>query len=407
MRGAGLRPNPLKAMTDDLIAMKNENKHDSVEDSRDSKVQNQEHCGLNKVDEDDNGMGMDEEEEADKDTEDDEEEDDEDTDEKGEEEVEEEDEDEEDEDEEEDDDDVESEGETEDGTILSHDDILNITAPCHRDESVAHVEILAQQPRASSSLNNNDEVRIAVQAQDLKVLPSKSCLHITGRLTKANGIAVAATTRLVNNGICFLSDELRYELNGVEIDRCRDAGLTSLMKGYASLTSSKAYSLENAGWYDAHETGRQTDANGYFDVNIPLKMLLGFFEDYNKFVVNAKHELILRLANTDNNAIIQTEAEEYKISLIKVEWLLPHVRVADHIKIPLLNLIKEDKTLTLPFRTWTLYEYPMLPTTTRHVWAVKTFPVLEKPRFVILGFQTNRQNKKKMPATLIMPNFAM
>jgi len=63
MRGAGLRPNPLKAMTDDLINMKNENKHDSVDGSRGSKVQSQEHCGLNKVDDDDdNGMGMDEEE---------------------------------------------------------------------------------------------------------------------------------------------------------------------------------------------------------------------------------------------------------------------------------------------------------------------------------------------------------
>jgi len=37
MRGAGLRPNPLKAMTDDLIAKKNENKHGSDDDSRDSK----------------------------------------------------------------------------------------------------------------------------------------------------------------------------------------------------------------------------------------------------------------------------------------------------------------------------------------------------------------------------------
>ena len=33
---------------------------------------------------------------------------------------------------------------------------------------------------------------------------------------------------------------------------------------------------------------------------------------------------------------------------------------------------------TLPFRTWTLYEYSMLPTTTRHVWALKTLSVLEK-----------------------------
>ena len=112
-------------------------------------------------------------------------------------------------------------------------------------------------------------------------------------------------------------------------------------------------------------------------------MLLGFSEDYNEIVVNAKHELILRRANTDNNDIIQTEAEEFKISLIKVEWLLPHVRVAVRIKILLLNLIKADKTLTLPFRTWALYEYPMLPTTTRDVWAVKTSSALEKFRFVI------------------------
>jgi len=142
---------------------------------------------------------------------------------------------------------VESDGETKDGTILSHDDLLTITAPCHRDESVSHVEIHAHQPQASTSLINNDEIRIAVQAQDLNVLPSKSSLHITGRLTKANGIAVAATTQLVNNGICFLFYELRYELNDVEIDRSRYVGLTSPMKGYASLTWSKAHLLENAG----------------------------------------------------------------------------------------------------------------------------------------------------------------
>jgi len=72
-------------------------------------------------------------------------------------------------------------------------------------------------------------------------------------------------------------------------------------------------------------------------------MLLVFFEDYSEIVVNAKHELILRRANTDN-AIIQTKADDFKISLIKVKWLLPHVRVADDIKIPLPNLIKADKT---------------------------------------------------------------
>jgi len=220
-------------MTDDLIAMKNENKHDFVDDSRGSKVQNQEHCGLNKVDEDDNGMVMDvEEEEADKDTEDDEEEDDDTDKEEGEEEVEEEN----DEDENEEEDDVESEGETEDGTILSHDDILNITASCHRDESVSHMEIYAHRPYAPSTFGNSEEIRIAVQNQDLYVLPSHSSLHITGRLTKAYGSSVAAKTKLANNAICLLFEELRYEFIGVEINRCKHVGLTSVMKGYASLT---------------------------------------------------------------------------------------------------------------------------------------------------------------------------
>jgi len=84
---------------------------------------------------------------------------------------------------------VESEGET------------DITAPCHRDESVSHVEIHAHQPQAAS-LNSNDKTCIAVQAHDLNVPPSKSSLHIIGRLTKANGIAVA-TAPLINNGIGF------------------------------------------------------------------------------------------------------------------------------------------------------------------------------------------------------------
>ena len=41
MRGAGLGSNPLKAMTDDLVAKKNESKYDDVEDSPSPKVQNQ------------------------------------------------------------------------------------------------------------------------------------------------------------------------------------------------------------------------------------------------------------------------------------------------------------------------------------------------------------------------------
>jgi len=208
-------------------------------------------------------------------------------------------------------------------------EILRVHEPIHFSEATAHVEFHAHRPCASSSFGNSDEIRIAVQNQDLYVLPSYSSLHITGRLTKADGTSVVAKSELVNNGIYFPFEEMRYELNGVEIDRCKNVGLTSVMKGYGRLTPRQKHSLENAEWFDVKDTGEQTNADGYFDVNIPLKLLLGFCEDYNKIVVNAKHELGLTQSNTDHNAIIQSELEDYKMTLSKVEWLTPYVRASD------------------------------------------------------------------------------
>lgn len=41
----------------------------------------------------------------------------------------------------------------------------------------------------------------------------------------------------------------------------------------------------------------------------------------------------------------------------------------------------------------------MLPTTTKHVWPIKTSNQLEKPRYVILGFQTARKNASTKDAS--------
>ena len=53
-------------------------------------------------------------------------------------------------------------------------EILNIEAPVRFDEFMASYEIHAHQLYASSSFNNSDEIRIAVQNQDFFILPSKS-----------------------------------------------------------------------------------------------------------------------------------------------------------------------------------------------------------------------------------------
>ena len=50
------------------------------------------------------------------------------------------------------------------------------------------------------------------------------------------------------------------------------------------------------------------------------------------------------------------------------------------------------RDLSVPFRSWDLYEFPLLQTTTKHSWAVKAATQLEKPRYVIFALQTARKN---------------
>ena len=125
-------------------------------------------------------------------------------------------------------------------------EILNILAPVSFHESLAHYEVHSHQPYASSSFDNSDEIRIAMQYQDSYILPSKSSLHIHGRLAKSVGTNVTATA-LVRNIICFLFDEIRYQLNGMKIDRCKNVGISSMMKRYGSLTPNQPHFAENAG----------------------------------------------------------------------------------------------------------------------------------------------------------------
>ena len=284
-------------------------------------------------------------------------------------------------------------------------EILSIQTSVTFDESVAHYEVHAHQPY-TASFNNSDEIRISIQHQDLCLLPSRSALHICGRLAKTNNTPIA-NTKLVNNAICHLFEEIRYELNAIEIDKCKNVGLTTLMKGWVSHNPTQSFIIENAGWIDVEERQKIIDDAGYFNVSIPLSLIFGFAEGYRKIVVNAKHELVLMRSRNDLNAVVQTATqagdqaayENFKIELTRIEWLMPYIVASNSNKIRLLDFVGKDRPIVMSFRTWELYEYPLLPITSRQVWTVKTSNQLEKPRFVILGFQTNRKDQRAVNAS--------
>ncbi|XP_029668556.1 uncharacterized protein LOC115238679 [Formica exsecta] len=233
-------------------------------------------------------------------------------------------------------------------------DILNIGGEPIFDDRIVKIETHTYNPYANTTLGYSDEILIPIQHQDLYTLPCESFLYVEGKL-RVRKVAEGGRVVLGNNCVAFMFDELRYELDGVEIDRNRNVGITSTIKNYVSLTTEKGKILEDAAWNMSH------NAEAYFNFCVPLNILLGFCEDYKRVVINARHELILIRSRNDNNCIFGHASAEADIELFKIQWRMPH-------------------------------EFSLLHNTTKHSWTVKAASQLEKPRYVIFALQTGRKN---------------
>lgn len=267
--------------------------------------------------------------------------------------------------------------------------ILNLTSSPAFDNSIEGFEVHSYKPYVTS-FNSNDEIRIPINQQDLYVLPSASTLYLEGIVHVRNKDAKEkdGSFLFTNNPLLYLFQDIRYELNGVEIDKVKNAGITTTMKSLISLNENEAKMAKAWGW---NIDGVKT--KGSFSASIPLSNILGFAEDYKNIIMNCKHELVLLRSNTNANAVKISSTEHVEsVEIHKIIWRVPHVKVSDKEKINLLKLLEKDRPIQLAFRNWDLYEYPLLPKTTKHTWSIKTSSQIEKPRFVIVGLQTNRKN---------------
>jgi len=241
---------------------------------------------------------------------------------------------------------------------------------------------------------------------DAYTLPCESYIFIEGKVLKPEAIDATkgiGNFNFTNNGLAFLFSEMRYELNGTEIQKLKSPGISSTLKGYCSHTPNDLYELENAAWDLNMESVENKNfiTNDKFSGCIPLKHLFGFCEDYKKILLNCNQQIILNRASTDYDALYVTgtavsenidKNKKVSIELSKILWKMPVVKVNDREKLKLLKVIDARKPLSCAYRTWDLCEYPVLPKNTSHSWTVKSSSLLEKPRFAIIGFQTNRKN---------------
>lgn len=274
---------------------------------------------------------------------------------------------------------------------MSH-QILNIKSGGEYDESITSIQHHIYNPY-TNSYNNSDEIRISIQQQDLYVFPHDSYIYIEGTIT-ANIPDGAANNALVvpnfiNNAIAFLFDEIRYEMNGIQIDICKNVGITTTMKGYLSFRPHDMYRLAISGWNI--ESNTPATANITLNFCLPLKNIFGFAEDYQNIILNSKHELILVRSRNNLNAMIGAN-DISQIQINRIQWRMPHINVSDSEKLKLLRWIDKKLTIPMHFRSWELYENPAVQQTDKIIWPIKTSAQVHAPRYVIIAFQTNKNN---------------
>lgn len=268
--------------------------------------------------------------------------------------------------------------------------MLHIQDSAHYDDTIAGLEFHTYKPYASTSFGPSDEIRIPVSQQDIVTAPFESFLHLTGSLSAEKPGSDKPDVKLINNAMAYLFEDIRYEICGIEIDRSKNLGITTTIKNILSTRPGENH-LGNACWLGVGNTKGYED----FSFTIPLKLLLGFAEDYKKVIVNVKQELILLRSQNDNNAIISPDATAVKIEIKSITWRVPHIILSDLTRLKMFKMVEKDRPIDLTFRSWSLFEYPELSNSDKHSWNIKTSNVLEKPRYVILAFQKDRKNQIK------------
>lgn len=234
---------------------------------------------------------------------------------------------------------------------MNTNNILNIAACADRDDSIVKKEYFTYAPY-TTSLGESEEVRSTIQKHEACLLPSDSYLYMKVKVSTTDyDETTDKKVKFVKNFPSFLFSDARYELNGVEIDRIRNVGITSTMK--LMTASSRAntngyYHLCKA--FDG-KTAQHKDTQ-FYDLMVPLSIWFGFCDDFQKVIVNCRHELILNRARNSVNCFYDgvipaagAKAPTANIELLKLEWKMPYITLSDKIKMNMMHYLSKDKRL--------------------------------------------------------------
>jgi hypothetical protein len=274
-------------------------------------------------------------------------------------------------------------------------EILNITQTAFFEDKIINREYHVHEPY-NLNFDYGNQIDILIHHQDINTLPCDSYLNIEGEITFTKIDATAdAFLELTNGYALHLFENMSFYINNELLENVRKPGITTLIKTVLTHSKSQAYYLENAGFDPELKLKKITATDTKFNVVLPLRLIFSFCADYERILPYCKQELKLLRAQNDNNLFVATNAKNSKFVIKNISWCVPYVSVDNKEKIKLLKLLERDAKIELPFRYWDIYEHPNLTSSTETYWNIKTSSTLERPRYVIIFFSTNRKNTDK------------
>ena len=288
------------------------------------------------------------------------------------------------------------------------------------DDSIKSYETYAFQPISGTQLNSAGQIIIRVENQDAFFHPRNSWLQVEGKLVKsADGSVYGADDKvaLTNNGVMYLFDNIKYELNGQEIESVYHPGQASTILGLTkySYDFNHCTGLNQCWIVDTDDNTNDTNTGfksrreyiikkpnpkGNFRFAIDLEHIFGFCEDYDKVLYGFTHTLTIVRTSSDNNAIYRAAAVGAgKVVIEKISWMLPRVEPSDEEKYKLYKTIENKETLSVGYRMRQCINVAV-PKTPTFTWRLGVRAAPEKPRYIVIGFQTAKHNDQAKNAAL-------
>ena len=273
-------------------------------------------------------------------------------------------------------------------------------------------------PTSGSNLNVPGTITINIESQDEFYHPRKCMLLVEGDLLKkADGSRFGANDQiaLTNNGIMHLFSNFKYEIAGQEIENINEPGIAGVMMGMAKFPYTFALgtgmmqcwcpqTMDTTYADRAFQRRREyiltkSKPKGSFSFILELENTSGFVEDYDKVVYGMRHKITL-VRKADDDAIMRANTcAEGKVKLTKIAWLMPRVHASDVKKFDLYRTIESKSAIDVGFRMRQCNVAEIPEHITNFDWRLGVRSAPEKPRHILIAFQTDRiSNQEKNPS---------